>query len=257
MKPSLLNTLLACAIVTTLAPSAFAAEPKKAAKTTSAKAKAKAPAKAVVEASPEEAEPDITDTIVTEFNCELGNKVTVYTNENDPEHIALRWKKRLHRLTKIGTTTGARRFENPLFGLIWIGIPSKGMLLDSKQNRQLANECKNAEQEKPVVIAPPVVAPAVVEPAVVSPAVVEPAVVAPAAPVASPQAVTPAAVTPPAVTPPAVTPPAVTPPAVTPPAVTPPAVTPPAVTPPAATPPAVTAPTTPEAPVAAPAPATM
>jgi hypothetical protein len=33
-----------------------------------------------------------------------------------------------------------------LYGLIWIGIPAKGMLLDSKQNRQLANECRNAEQ---------------------------------------------------------------------------------------------------------------
>ncbi|MEO7577757.1 MAG: hypothetical protein ABIT83_09085, partial [Massilia sp.] len=146
MKPSLLNTLLACAIALSLAPSAFAAESKKAVKTTAAKTKgkAKAPAKAVVEASPDEAEPDITDTTVTEYNCELGNKITIYNNDNDLEHIALRWKKRLHRLSRIGTTTGARRFENPLFGLIWIGIPSKGMLLDSKQNRQLANECKNA-----------------------------------------------------------------------------------------------------------------
>ena len=51
------------------------------------------------------------------------------------DHIALRWKKRIHRLDKIGTTTGAARFENTTFGLIWIGIPSKGMLLDAKLNR--------------------------------------------------------------------------------------------------------------------------
>jgi len=100
-------------------------------------------------------EPDITDTVVTEYACELGNKITIYTNANDTGHIALRWKKRLHRLSRVGTTTGAQRFENPHWGLIWIGIPAKGILLDSKLNRQLANECKNAEQAAPVMATAP------------------------------------------------------------------------------------------------------
>jgi hypothetical protein len=94
----------------------------------------------------DEAEPDITDTKVTEYSCELNNKVTIYSNEKDDAHIALRWKKRLHRLDRVGTTTGALRFENTNFRLVWIGIPSKGILLDSRLNRQLANECKSAEQ---------------------------------------------------------------------------------------------------------------
>jgi hypothetical protein len=101
----------------------------------------------------DEPEPDLTDTVVNEYACELNNKVTIYTNEKDGGHIALRWKNRLHRLERVGTTTGALRFENTRFGLIWIGIPSKGILLDSKLNRQLANECKNAEQAKPLVAA--------------------------------------------------------------------------------------------------------
>jgi hypothetical protein len=101
----------------------------------------------------DEPEPDITDTVVADYACELNNKVTIYTNEKDSGHIALRWKNRLHRLERVGTTTGALRFENTKFGLIWIGIPSKGILLDSKLNRQLANECKNAEQAKPLVAA--------------------------------------------------------------------------------------------------------
>jgi membrane-bound inhibitor of C-type lysozyme len=103
----------------------------------------------------DEPEPDITDTVTAEYACELNNKVTIYTNEKDSGHIALRWKNRLHRLERVGTTTGALRFENTKFGLIWIGIPSKGILLDSKLNRQLANECKNAEQAKPLVAAAP------------------------------------------------------------------------------------------------------
>jgi hypothetical protein len=127
------------------------------------KAKKAAPSKskkaaAVAEdnwAPADEAEPDITDTVVTEYSCELNNKVTIYSNEKDDAHIALRWKKRLHRLDRVGTTTGAIRFENTNFRLIWIGIPSKGILLDSRLNRQLANECKSAEQSKPLVAADP------------------------------------------------------------------------------------------------------
>jgi hypothetical protein len=150
MMPTLLRTILLACGLAMAAAGASAAEPaKKPAKTSKAKAAKPAPA-----AEPTEAEPDVADTITTEYNCELGNKVTTYHNENDDSHIAIRWKKRLHRLTRVGTTTGAVRFENQLFGLIWIGIPSKAMLLDSKLNRQLANECKNAEQSKPAEPAP-------------------------------------------------------------------------------------------------------
>lgn len=115
-------------------------------------AKKAAPKQAVADDEPE---PDITDTTMDEYACELNNKVTIYKNSMDDSHIALRWKNRLHRLDKVGTTTGAQRYENTKFGLVWIGIPSKGILLDSKQNRQLANECKDAAQAKPVMAAAP------------------------------------------------------------------------------------------------------
>jgi len=128
----------------------------KAKKAAAPKSKAKKAVAAEDDWSPaDEAEPDITDTKVTEYTCELNNKVTIYSNEKDDAHIALRWKKRLHRLDRVGTTTGAMRFENTNFRLIWIGIPSKGILLDSRLNRQLANECKSADQSKPLVSADP------------------------------------------------------------------------------------------------------
>ena len=118
-------------------------------------AAAAAVAAAAAAAAIDEPEPDITDSKVTEYACELNNKITIYRNETDDSHIALRWKKRLHRLDRVGTTTGALRFENVNYGLVWIGIPSKGILLDSKLNRQLANECKDAEQAKPLIVAAP------------------------------------------------------------------------------------------------------
>jgi membrane-bound inhibitor of C-type lysozyme len=161
MSNLLSRTMIACGLALAAASlcaasSASAADEKKPAKA-SASTKAKAAPKAKSHPKAEDAiadgpDADITDTTITEYNCELGNKVTIYHNDNDDTHIALRWKKRIHRMERVGTTTGARRFENTAFGLIWIGIPSKGMLLDSKLNRQLANECKNADQSKAAVL---------------------------------------------------------------------------------------------------------
>ena len=150
---SITKLLMACSFaLASLSLAAGAhAEVKKPAKTKSAKAAKPAAPK---EPDEEADEPAITGSSVTEFDCELGNKITIYQNEGDDAHIALRWKKRLHRLSRVGTTTGALRFENKFYGLVWIGIPAKGMLLDSKQNRQLANECRNAEQTKSMAATP-------------------------------------------------------------------------------------------------------
>lgn len=132
------------AMTVCLSPLAHAADDAKA--NNSVKHKAHAKAAPVKHANPEEDEPDTSGSVSIDFNCELGNQVTVFANADDDSHIALRWKKRVHRLTRVGTSTGAQRFENGHYGLVWIGIPAKSMLLDSKQGRQLANECKNTQQ---------------------------------------------------------------------------------------------------------------
>jgi hypothetical protein len=116
------------------------------------KAKKEEPKPAVVDDEPV---PDVTDTTLAEYSCELNNKVAIYRNPMDDSHIVLRWQNRLRLMEKVGTTTGAKRYENTKTGLVWIGIPSKGILLDSKQGRQLANECKDADQAKPEVAAAP------------------------------------------------------------------------------------------------------
>jgi len=95
---------------------------------------------------PDEKEPDVASSIVAEYKCELGNSLTVFTNVDDDNHIALKWGKRLHRMDRVATTTGADRFENRRYGLLWIGIPAKSILLDTKSGHQLANECRTAEQ---------------------------------------------------------------------------------------------------------------
>lgn len=97
----------------------------------------------------EDREPDTAGTTGLDYDCALGDKVTIFSNAADDKHIALRWNKRLLRLTRVETTTGAHRFENRRQGMVWIGIPAKGILLDSKKGQQLANECKSADQLKP------------------------------------------------------------------------------------------------------------
>jgi hypothetical protein len=93
----------------------------------------------------ESSEPEIAGTTTYDFNCELGNKVTIYKNAGDDKYLAIRWDKRIRRLARVQTSTGANRFENHLAGLVWISIPAKSMLLDSKGGHQLANECVQVE----------------------------------------------------------------------------------------------------------------
>ena len=135
-----------------------AASTKEAAKKPAAKTVKKAPAKAAAHAAPAAAaaaagddeqedlgEANIEGSTVTHYNCELGNKITTYNNAGDDKYMAIRWQNKVHRLGRIGTSTGANRFENRKAGLVWINIPSKAMLLDSRKGQQLANECRNPE----------------------------------------------------------------------------------------------------------------
>jgi len=95
----------------------------------------------------DEKEPDVLQSRVSEYKCELGNSLTMYSNNDDDNHLAMRWKKRIYRLTRVETSTGAHRFENRKAGFVWIGIPTKALLLDSIRGHQLANECKTAESQ--------------------------------------------------------------------------------------------------------------
>lgn len=93
----------------------------------------------------DDVEPNVQHSKNFDYKCELGNSLTVYTNPEDTQHVAMRWKNRIYRLTRIETTTGANRFENRKAGFVFIGIPAKSMLLDSHKGKQLANECRTTD----------------------------------------------------------------------------------------------------------------
>ncbi|NMM36989.1 MAG: hypothetical protein HHJ09_05650 [Glaciimonas sp.] len=149
MKITYSKIFLTIACIAFVVPQALAATtaPAKSSKASAKHGKAKKPL-VITNATIDEddLELDTKNALSTEYNCELGNKLTMYQNADDDKHIGLVWKKHIHRLQRIETTTGANRFENRKYGLLWIGIPAKSILLDTKKGQQLANECKNAAQ---------------------------------------------------------------------------------------------------------------
>ncbi|QAU34893.1 hypothetical protein [Janthinobacterium sp. 17J80-10] len=141
-----LSILIAASIGLAMSPASAetaAPAPKKAVKKAEKKPAKKTSKKAAKE---EEAEADITGSVVTEYDCAEGHKITVYRNPGNPDNVALRWDKKISAMTRVETESGAERLEHKKRGLLFIGIPAKAMLLDTKHGRQLANECKSAEQ---------------------------------------------------------------------------------------------------------------
>ena len=106
-------------------------------------AAAKSPATAVDD---EERPADVSGSVTYEYQCEMKDVLTIYMNKDDNDHLALRWKSHIYRMHRVATSTGANRFENTRSGYVWIGIPSKGMLLDSHKGQQLTNDCKTTGQ---------------------------------------------------------------------------------------------------------------
>jgi len=76
------------------------------------------------------------------YRCELNRSVHVRQVSADLQSAVLHWDKKEYTLRAVNARTGALRYEDPKSGLVWLVIVGKSMLLDTKQGRQLANECK-------------------------------------------------------------------------------------------------------------------
>ena len=76
--------------------------------------------------------------------CERAQPVFVGGDVVSDNVIDLTWRGRTYRMQRVGTTTGAQRFEDPGSGLIWISIPSKSMLLDGGKGEPIVSDCKIA-----------------------------------------------------------------------------------------------------------------
>lgn len=85
-----------------------------------------------------------------DLHCERNLQVTLGGDIGRDSAIELKWKGMLYKMLRVGTSTGANRFEDPVSGLILISIPGKAMLLDGRRGEPVANECRARTGGRPV-----------------------------------------------------------------------------------------------------------
>ena len=80
------------------------------------------------------------------YNCEHKARVQVEREIRDrvTYRINIGWNGNNYRLERDPSYSGLPRFEDSASGLVWIDLPWKGLLLDGKNNKPLANECRPA-----------------------------------------------------------------------------------------------------------------
>jgi hypothetical protein len=78
--------------------------------------------------------------------CELGNSVTVSPDPQQPTRFIVQMKKNTYLMTPVETTTGAVRLEDAQAGAMWLQLPHKSMLMNSKLGQRMADECQSGHQ---------------------------------------------------------------------------------------------------------------
>lgn len=86
-----------------------------------------------------------------EASCEFGEKVQLTPMDGQPGHFQLAYKKARYHLVPEETTTGAVRLEDHRAGIVWLQIPAKSMLMNSKIGQRMADNCLHAEQRSAAV----------------------------------------------------------------------------------------------------------
>jgi len=94
-----------------------------------------------------EAQLQIADRVLTgEATCEFNQTVNVQPVANKVGHFHLTYKKTVYTVVPEETTTGALRLEDKKAGIVWLQIPSKSMLMNSKLGQRMVDNCMHAEQ---------------------------------------------------------------------------------------------------------------
>jgi hypothetical protein len=81
-----------------------------------------------------------------DYRCERGEHMQLQREmANAVNHrIQLAWNGGHYQLERDPSYSGLPRFEDAASGLVWIDLPWKGLLLDGRTQKPLANECRAA-----------------------------------------------------------------------------------------------------------------
>jgi hypothetical protein len=111
---------------------------------------------------------------VGDIPCELGAHVVIKTMKREGFFFVSRgiYKYVMH---PVESRTGAIRLEDPIRGALWLQLGNKSMLMNQKEGKRIADDCKSPEQDlyaktmKPVDLLAPAPAPAAVATPVATP----------------------------------------------------------------------------------------
>lgn len=76
------------------------------------------------------------------YQCELGLRIDVLRSPREHGTMQIGWQGKRYNLARDPSKSGLPRYEDRNHGLVWIDLPWKGVLLDGRTNKPLANECK-------------------------------------------------------------------------------------------------------------------
>jgi hypothetical protein len=98
-----------------------------------------------------EAQLQIADRVHTgDAACEFDQVVHLARIEGQPGYFKLTYKKAAYTVVPEETTSGALRLEDKKAGIVWLQIPSKSMLMNSKIGQRMADNCLHPEQRAAV-----------------------------------------------------------------------------------------------------------
>lgn len=79
-------------------------------------------------------------------DCEFKQRVSVEAVPNRPGHFQVGYQARRFAMVPQETDTGAVRLEDRRAGIVWLQIPAKSMLMDSRRGQRLVDGCQHSEQ---------------------------------------------------------------------------------------------------------------
>ncbi len=78
--------------------------------------------------------------------CELGSAVSLRADAKVPGYFDVQHGQQKYRMFPVETSTGAIRLEDHKFGVVWLQLGNKSMLMSQKLGKRLADVCMSPDQ---------------------------------------------------------------------------------------------------------------
>ena len=79
-------------------------------------------------------------------NCEFKNRVSITPDAENPGRFKVQFGKMIFNMAPEPTTTGAVRLEDKKAGVVWLQIPTKSMLMNTKAGQRMVDFCMHSAQ---------------------------------------------------------------------------------------------------------------